>query len=475
MRYLVPADYGVIAILDLTAGVVGVIIGSGMGAALNRYHFNEENDRDRNRIWWTGLTFVALLSTAIVLSLSLFRETLAHITLGSAVKDGGFFYALLLPTIWFSSIGQLCETYLRARKWSGVSVGIALIRLVLNMGLNLYFLIALQWSITGVLLGNLITGATTTVFVLVIMVRCLGRFVFHWPLLPKLWRFGTPLVATSLLSIIMHQSDRYFILLFLDLDHVGVYSLAYTVGQGINTLVLVPFAAIWNVTAYEIAQRENARRVYAQVFECFFYGLALIMLGVALFARPIIGILVPSNYIAAADLIPIICLAYIFFSFHEHFKVPVMLARRTSELLPVFVITVFAAMLLNLSLIPLAGIVGAAYASLLSFVTFSFAGLWRYRRVERYEYPLKRCLIVLTGLVLTYVGYEKLSGEQLAYSEIGTGIMVWVIWGIALFKRASRIITGPSVVTTVNKAGAFNRVRLADCVRNILSASRPGV
>ena len=36
-HYLRPADYGTIAILDLTAGVVGIIIGGGIVAAVSRY------------------------------------------------------------------------------------------------------------------------------------------------------------------------------------------------------------------------------------------------------------------------------------------------------------------------------------------------------------------------------------------------------------------------------------------------------
>ena len=53
-NYLRPADYGCIAILDLTVGILGILIGTGMGAAITRYHFEFSSDIDRRKVWWTG-------------------------------------------------------------------------------------------------------------------------------------------------------------------------------------------------------------------------------------------------------------------------------------------------------------------------------------------------------------------------------------------------------------------------------------
>ncbi len=268
-RYLMPADYGVIAILDLTVAALGVVIGLGMGAAVNRYHFNANDDTECNQVWWTGLTFVVLVSTVAIVPLWLSSGVLADLTLGQSVNGGEFFYRLVLPTLWFWTIGELPNVYLRVRKWSGISVGINLARLLLNIGLNLYFLIVLKLGIVGILLGNMITGGVMTGVLLMIMSSSLGSYAFRWPFIPKLWRFGSPLTITALLAIIIHQADRYFIRVFLDLDQVGIYSFAYTIGQAVNTLVLLPFAAIWNVVAYEIARQAGCKGFLRTGFRIF--------------------------------------------------------------------------------------------------------------------------------------------------------------------------------------------------------------
>jgi O-antigen/teichoic acid export membrane protein len=54
-RCLSPADYGCVAILDLTAGILAILIGSGMASAVMRSHFDSDDEEYRSRVWWTGL------------------------------------------------------------------------------------------------------------------------------------------------------------------------------------------------------------------------------------------------------------------------------------------------------------------------------------------------------------------------------------------------------------------------------------
>ena len=153
----------------------------------------------------------------------------------------------------------------------------------------------------------------------------------------------------------MHQADRYLLRLFLDLDQIGIYALAYTIGRAVNTLCLLPFSAIWSVAIYEIATSRDAKQVYANVFQYFVYGLLLIMLGVSLFARPLLMLMTTPDYLAATDLIPIVCLAYVFFSLHDHFRVPVMLTKRTLNLIPAYLIAAVVNIGINFIMIPLLG------------------------------------------------------------------------------------------------------------------------
>src|SRR5262249_9455190 len=260
-RHLSPGDYGYIAILDLTAGVLGILIGSGISAALTRYHFDVEDEGVRDQVWWTGLSIVTLLASVLIVPAWLWREELAEWTLGPTGGRGGWYYSLVLPTIWCAALGQVLQTYLRVRKWSGLFVGFSVVRLLSNIALNVYFLVVLGRGVEGILLGNLLAGATMTLALLLLFVASRGRFAFARPLAGQLMAFGAPLVVTALLSLAMHQANRLFLRMFVGMDQVGIYSLACQIGQGVNSLYLLPFGMIWPVFAYEIAHRPDAKAI----------------------------------------------------------------------------------------------------------------------------------------------------------------------------------------------------------------------
>ena len=431
-HFLRPADYGVIAVVDVVAGLLAILIGAGMAMAVNRFHFESETPEEQGRVWGTGLVFVSLTATVIVLPCWLARDAIAHLALGPETTEGPGYVALALMTVWFTCVGELPDTYVRVRKWSGLYVGLSLFRLLLNIALNVSFLTIWGLGVKAVLLGNLITGGAMTAILCGVLAAQERRWAVDMVLMRRLLAFGAPLIATALLASVMHQADRYLLRLFLNMHQVGLYSLAYQIGQGVTTLCLLPFSAIWSVVMYEIAARPDAKQVFAQVFEYFVYGLALVLFAASLFAEPVLSMLTAPDYIEAAGLIPVICLAYLFFSLHEHFRVPVLLAKRTLNLIPVYVVAAILNVVSNLVLIPRLGAAGAAWSSVVTFGAFSFFGLYRYRRVDRYSYPLFRCAEAVAGLSLTYVACRQVSSLS-TFGGLVASAVACLVWTVLLF------------------------------------------
>ena len=456
--YLRPADYGVIALLDFVGGIFGLLIGARIGRAVTRYHFEAKDDVGRNQVWWTGLTIVVCTASVSLFVAMLFRDTLAFWILGPTVQQGEFFLALILPTVGLSIVWQVLDVYLRVRKWSGISVSMNFFRLVLNIGLNVYFLAVLDLGVTGVLTGNLIAGVVGTFILFVIFLKNQGWYSFHYPLVEKLMRFAGPLVLTALLSLLMHQSGRYLLRFFVDLDQVGIYSLAYMIGQGVYTLCFLPFTMIWGVMMYEIADRPDAKQTYVWVFEYTTYGLALIFFGAALFAEPVLGLMVNSEYMPATRMIPIICLAYLFFSMHDHFKVPVLLTKSTSSVVPVAALAALTNIGANFLLIPVFGMMGAAWASVIAYGVYSMVGLWRYRKIDKYDYPLWKCLIMILGMVASYGMYDRVAQiEGIPGGPLSLAIFLWLGWFLILFGSFIRQLAARYVWVPVRNLTSSSR------------------
>ena len=431
---LSPADYGCVAILDLTAGILAVLIGAGMASAVNRFHFEAKDESERDKVWWSGLLYVSSVATLAVVPMWLARDLLSELTLGSSYANGAFFYSLALATMWCGVISEVLESYLRVRKWSGTFVSLSMGKLLVNIGLNVTFLVYFEMGIAGLLLGNLIAGALTTSILVALFIRSRGPVAFDRLMLTKLSKFGMPLIATALLSMVMHEADRYFLRIFQNMEQVGIYSLAYKVGQAVNTFCLIPFTAIWGVVLYEIAELPDAKQVYAKVFRYFVFGMSIVMLAASMLCEPIIALLTPNSYAEAIQLIPVILLAYLFYSFHSQFTVPAMLAKKTAMIVPSSVSGVVVNVAANIALIPIIGAAGAAWASVLTYATYSFVGLYFYRKIDRIPYAFTECAAVLVGIGATYFAYQTLWAPHLdAAGKILVGITACVAWSVLLF------------------------------------------
>src|SRR5262249_37007264 len=162
---------------------------------------------------------------------------------------------LFLPTIVLSSIEYTIGTYVRILKRSVLFVAVSTGRLALNAGLNLTFLIGFHLGVFGVLLGNLIAGAVAAAALFGVFVKTRGRPTVDAAMGWSMWHFAWPLIGAGLLATLMHQADRYILRAFVSLDDIGIYALAYQIGQGVNALVLTPFGSIWGVLVFEIAKQ----------------------------------------------------------------------------------------------------------------------------------------------------------------------------------------------------------------------------
>lgn len=437
--YLRPADYGCLALLDLTATLLGTVIGAGMASTATRYHFEPQTERGRDEVWWTSLMILAATALAIVLPAFAARDLLARLSLGAAQTQGAFYFCFLLPNICFATATEFLLQYLRVRKWSVLTVVLTLGDLLLRIGLNVWFLVAMRVGLVGILWGNLITSGVTSGVLLAIFVRSRGPIAFSGPLTAKLFRFGAPLVVTALLSTLMHQANRYILNQFADLDRVGIYSIAQAFGQGITGIILAPFMAIWAVVVYDIAAYPDAKHVYTAIFKYYVYLMGLVLFGVALFARPILALMAAADYSDAADLVPPICLGYLLFSLHPHFNVPALLAKKTVHLLPAGALAAAFSIGCNLLLVPVWGPYGAAWACVGTFAVYSFTGLAVYRRIDRYDYPLMRCGLVVAGMagccfLMRQLGRAEFSPVMLA----ACAGLVWTAWAAALFGRLAQ-------------------------------------
>ncbi|HIF00070.1 MAG TPA: hypothetical protein EYQ63_24455 [Fuerstia sp.] len=207
----------------------------------------------------------------------LFRDQLGVIVCGDFISasEAGYFVVLTLLKIWFGTIQNLLNVYLRVQKRSVLFVSIATYRLLLSIALNVYFLLTLKMGPAGFLLSALIVTALNAIVLMGIFLAERGRCRFDGELLTRMLRYGAPLILSGLALMLMHEADRYLLRVYGTMEQVGVYSLAHRFGFAVHALCLVPFLSVWQVSIFEMAKQPDSTATFRRAFDWFVSGLGI--------------------------------------------------------------------------------------------------------------------------------------------------------------------------------------------------------
>jgi len=427
-RFLTPADYGIIALLDLTTAIVSQTSAGGIHNAVLRYHFDPAYKDRRHHLWTTGLAMLAVVAVPQLILVWLFRHSIAGAAFGPEVLQGASYLTLALAGIPAALLSLYCTTYVQAEKRSVLMVGVTVPGLILRISLNIWLIGFERMGVYGFLWGSLIGGWVEALAFVVIL---FGRKTFR--LVPEvirpMWAYGWPLILTMLAGLSMHQLNRYFLRVFLDdLGPIGIFAVAFTLAQGVNQMIMVPFQSIWSPVMFEIDRLPDRREMYRRIFKYYTLGIGLILLAVSLLSRPIVAILASPEFGGAAEVLPWLCLAFFLFTLHSVLRVPALLHHRTVSVATNSLIAAVVNVMANVTLIPRFGILGAAFASCITYGVFSALGYFRYRRIEDLHFPVQYVAWVGGGgLALAAAAWWAVPDSAPLVLQGAVGFLLWVI------------------------------------------------
>jgi O-antigen/teichoic acid export membrane protein len=366
--YLTPADYGVIELIELFVSVVGISIGFGaISDAMVRVHHECTTTNDRSSVVFTSLTLVLAGGALATVGAWIFARGISQVVFNSVAYSGIVKAAFLALT--FGGLAEVALLYQRIRQRAVVYVIATAVQLGLNLGLNIYFIAGLKLGVKGFVAAKVISSVLFCVLLMVVTLRETG-VCFKMDIVRGMTRFGSPLVASSIALFAIHFSDRFFISHFNNLADVGVYALAYKMGFMVTYLVGQPFGMIWNVSLYAHMSGPAWRQEYARLAKYLFFALVFVALGLSIFAKEFLALVVPEPFRRAAFFVPIIAFAYAFREVGDFFRGLLFGTGSTVAFSKLTSLCCVVNVALNLWLIPVYGPLGAAWSTLVTWLLY---------------------------------------------------------------------------------------------------------
>lgn len=364
--YLTPADYGVVSLVDMTFSLVAIVAGARLTAGIFRFYHKADTPAERNTVISTAMVLIAVAYVIVSTAGVAFAVHLSQFIFGTPIHAD----VLRIAAVSFLLQGVLAVpfAYLTVAEQPKLFVFVNLAKLVLQASLNYVFLAHLHLGVRSVFTSSVIANA---VFLAILGWRQLRDtgIGFSREAADKLFRFWWPLVFTQIALFVLTYGDRYFLQRAGGDAAVGLYALAYNFGFLLVQIGFSPFARVWDSVRFRIAKHHDADRdgPFSQAFIDVNVLLLAFGTGILLFVRDLLRVMSNPAFHSAADIVPVILVAYLLQCWAMMQEVGIMVTERTGWNTVANVLGAIVAIAGYVLLIPRYLGLGAAWATLISF------------------------------------------------------------------------------------------------------------
>jgi O-antigen/teichoic acid export membrane protein len=331
---------------------------------------------------------------------------------------------LIAGLIFCQSMLVRMKNFLRAEQKAKIFNIISIVNRYLELGLSLIFIFFFLRSVEGYYSGAVLAQ-------ILILAVLIGNLIkedkiklknFSIPFFKECVQYGYPLVGRELASFIIKFTDRYLLLAFLGSATVGLYSVGADISHYIQNVIFFPVHYAIFPIYMELWSKEGEEKTRDFISKITNYLLVIsvpIIFGVCALRKEIVVFLASSKFEEASIVTPYIIIGTIIWGFSSFFDAGLYIYKKTKILTLVVFLSGGVNFILNILLIPIWGMRGAALASLISYVL----ALGLIMKVS-FRY-LKINIDVVS--VLKYVIASLLMYIVIRYLSIGEGLMAILV------------------------------------------------
>lgn len=356
--------YGISDLSNTVVSFGSALSVMGMYDAMYRMFFEKDDDAYKKDICSTTLLFTVGTSLIIFVLMILFKEVIARYVYG----DSGYTFLVYITasaTLVGATNSIVCaptrmqnkrKEFLIMNTLSPVlsySISIPLL-------LNGHYLIALP-------VASVVAGISAEMIFLFLNRSWFVPRRFKVEYLKPLLNIAIPLLPNFLIYWVFNSSDKLMITTLLGTAATGIYSVGSKLGHA-SQLIYIAFAGGWQYFAFSTMKDKDQVKSNTLIFE--YLGIVSFMCTTFVFAmsKVIYGLLFTGEYVQGYIIAPYLFLAPLLQMLFQVACNQFLVVKRTWPNLFILSVGAFLNIVLNLWLIPVIGIEGAAVATLVGYM-----------------------------------------------------------------------------------------------------------
>lgn len=372
-KYLSPAEYGVLAIFHAILSFAAPIVGMNMQNNITRNFFTKPKDYIARL---TSNILIILLATTILVVIGLMLYTFFFKT----VADIPVKWFILIPFIAsLQMINQFNLTILRNQQKAFVYGIFQILGTLLNLSISLILVVAFRYGWEGRAFATCSEAAVLGGIALIYLIKTQYlKWNFDFKVIKEVLGVSIPLIFYSLGGMIIFLSDRLFIDRMVGKEAVGIYAVGYAFGM-IVIIFKDALTKTWSPWMYkQLAQ--TTKDSHIKIVRCTYIiniCMLFLALGVTLISYVLLKYMIDIRYASADQIIVWIALGSAVNAMYSLFVPYAVHEGKTRRLAVIMGFAAVINLLLNYLLISLNGSVGAAQATLLTYI-FCLLMNWGY-------------------------------------------------------------------------------------------------
>jgi len=437
-RVLSVEEYGILNLISLTIMVLVGLGKAGLQTSIIRFGSEARSAFKENDVYLTALVSMFV----IVVCLQLFWSIASQFLPLSVVGDERAYLIFILAGLLV--IGEVVGSgihniFISEKK----SVVVSLISIARKYSLIALIVPGLLLSQEKIFTFYLLSGIHEILFLLISLYLCQRYFAilsgrFSPTLNRQLFAFGLPLIGFEVLGHIISFGDRVQVNYFLGTEALGYYSAASNLCVYIETVFVVSMTTAITpmfLDRWESEGKESTEDFLALVMRYYLLAAIPAAIGVAAVGQDLITFLAGEKYAEGHRVIPYIIAGMLISGTTAITTAGLRIKKRTNLMMGIVAFVAALNVVFNLVLIPPFGIEGAAAATLLSFLCYTWINYYFGRKILEIRFDVMPVLLYVTAGLAMYMAVIAVDvpivGVRL-FLKIGVGVLVYASLVLAI-------------------------------------------
>ena len=430
-----PAEYGIYTLIYSYLAFLNVVYIYGMDVAFMKYTSLAEGEEKKDTF---STPYLFVTATAVLFSFILYLSR-SPISV-SMNLDLRYSYLLfyVIGILFFDTLSLIPFNSLRLERKTKKFALIKISNIVINLGLNLILILKYHYGIESIFISNLVASIFSFVALLPEILKKLKLHV-DINILKKMMKFGLPYLPAAFASVIVQIIDVPIVERLTNTATLGVYRANYRLGIFMMLFVQM-FAFAWQPFFLENAKEKDAKEIFSKVLTIFFVILASLWIFLSLFIGDIVTIrimgrtILGEQFLSGLPIVPIILLAYLFNGLYMNFIAGLYIEEKTQYFPLITGLGAVVNVAVNFTLIPQFGIMGAAWATLASYVVMAGGLFIVSQKFYRINYEYKKIAKVFALIFISGVIYYYLISNDMLNLGIKLLILIGFIASLFILK-----------------------------------------